>query len=468
MSRNIAVGASRHAVVIGGGIAGIVTARVLADHFERVTLLEREVLTPDTEVRAGVAQGRHAHLLLSAGHHVIERLFPKLGPALEAAGAPLGDHGEDAIAVYPQGRLPRYKANLPMRFVSRGLRERLMRNELLENPRFTLRDGVSVQGLVGEGYGVAGVRLRRAGGAQEEMRADLVVATCGRDAPVVDWLVALGYSAPEETVVDAGLSYSSRWFRLPHAQVGYLAAGELPVAPDQPRGGIALAAEHDAWVVTLIGTAQTPTPHDEAGFLEWAHALTRCPQVEELIRRAEPISPIYGFAKAKNRLRHFDRMKRFPERFVVLGDAAASLNPIYGQGMTVAVLGAEELGKCLAEQRERLGGSSLTGLSRRFQRRLARLQVPAWQMATGEDFRWPGTVGKRPPTQKLVHAYFDTLLQLATEDAEMARAVQWAQHMMAPPSALFRPSVVRRVLERAARPALGKLVAGMGMRMEMA
>ncbi|MRG93919.1 FAD-dependent oxidoreductase [Polyangium spumosum] len=462
MSLSATNGAGRHAIVLGGGIAGLVAARVLTDHFDRVTVLERDKPGSEGAFRAGVPQSRHAHVLLAKGHACVEQLFPGIGDEMEAAGAPLYDVGERCISIYPQGRLLRRRAGVELRLTSRMFRERLIRRRVVEGGRVSFREGVVVQGLVPEGCGVAGVRIRNVeGGAESTVFADLVVAACGREAPVVDWLVALGYPAPREVVVDAGLSYSSRWYRFPRDRRDFYAVAELPGAPDRPRGGVAFMTEHDTWVVTLMGTSRIRTPTDESSFNVWVRALDN-PHIHELITEAEPISPIYGYARTDNRRRLFDRMPSFPERFVVLGDAAASLNPLYGQGMTVGALGALELGACLEEQRERVGGRSLTGLSRRFQRCLARMQEPAWVMATAEDFRWPGTSGERPgPAQKVAEAYFNIILRLATRDPVVHTAMLRVTHMVDPMSELFRPDIVSRVLECSTRPvrkAVGALV----------
>ena len=77
----------RHAVVIGGSMAGLVSARVLADHFDRVTVLDRDRLTDTPEARRGVPQARHVHVLLMSGRKVLERLFPGLVANYLAAGA---------------------------------------------------------------------------------------------------------------------------------------------------------------------------------------------------------------------------------------------------------------------------------------------------------------------------------------------------------------------------------------------
>ena len=85
------IDAKRHpyerAIVIGGGVAGLLTARVLADYFREVTVVERDFRTAQPAFRRGAPQGQHAHLLLDTGMRIIERYFPGVRAALIHAGA---------------------------------------------------------------------------------------------------------------------------------------------------------------------------------------------------------------------------------------------------------------------------------------------------------------------------------------------------------------------------------------------
>jgi 2-polyprenyl-6-methoxyphenol hydroxylase-like FAD-dependent oxidoreductase len=82
---------ARHAVVTGASMAGLLAARTLADHVERVTVLERDAFPPLGEGRRGVPQGRHVHGLMARGREILEDLFPGLTRELVARGAPLSD-----------------------------------------------------------------------------------------------------------------------------------------------------------------------------------------------------------------------------------------------------------------------------------------------------------------------------------------------------------------------------------------
>ena len=53
------------AAVVGGGFAGLVTARVLADFFDEVLVLEQDELEENSGVHPHVPQGKHAHAMLA-------------------------------------------------------------------------------------------------------------------------------------------------------------------------------------------------------------------------------------------------------------------------------------------------------------------------------------------------------------------------------------------------------------------
>jgi 2-polyprenyl-6-methoxyphenol hydroxylase-like FAD-dependent oxidoreductase len=76
-----------HAVVIGGSIAGLISARVLADYFERVTILERDHIEPRPAVHKSTPQGNHLHTVLMGGLRVLSDLYPGFSEKLHAMGA---------------------------------------------------------------------------------------------------------------------------------------------------------------------------------------------------------------------------------------------------------------------------------------------------------------------------------------------------------------------------------------------
>ncbi len=445
-----------HAIVIGGSMAGLLAARVLTDHFDRVTLVERDRFPEGPSPRKGVPQARHLHALLVRGRMILEQLFPGLEAELVAAGAIKMDVSADFRWLSPVGWGPRFQSGVVTISCSRDLLEWNVRRRLAVSDRVRLIEERGVIGLLpnADRTGVIGVRTLPRGhagdkpGETEDLHADLIVDASGRGSHAPQWLAALDYPTPRETAINSYLGYASRIYAPPaNFQADWKALLLQTKPPNMARAGGLLPLEGKRWMVTLGGAARDYPPTDEAGFLEFARSL-RSPILYESIQGAEPLSPIYGYRRTENRLRHYEAMARWPERFVVLGDAACVFNPIYGQGMTTAAMAALTLNRCLKESRSDGG---LGRLARRYQQQLARTNADAWLMATGEDFRYPTTEGgHRDWTTRLMHRYMDEVLLLAAERADVYATFVKVLHLVKPPAALFRPGILARVAMRAA------------------
>lgn len=449
-----------HAAIIGGGMAALWTARILSGHFERVTLIERDQLPAQPTSRAGVPQARHAHILLTGGQRLLEQLFPGLTGALAAAGVPEVDWAANSRICLPTGWTAQYSSGLVTRTCSRDLLEWEIRRRLLSDTRIRLLEGHEVIGLgpLGQNDEVTGVQLRPRPGAHapapegDVLPADLVVDASGRDSRAPEWLAALGYGRPRESIVNAFLGYASRWYERP-ATFGsdWQALLVSPAPPHQPRGGVIYPIERGRWIVTLTGTARDYPPTDEAGFLDFARSLDT-PLLHDAIRDARPLSPIWGYRRTENRLRHYDQLDRRPEGFLVLGDAVCTFNPVYGQGMTASALGALTLDRCLREQRRRHPHGDLGGLAGRFQHRLARSNATPWLLATSEDFRWPLTEGgRRSYRTRIAHHYLDRVLAAVPKERAAQQALLEVLHLVKSPIALAHPRILASVLAEAAR-----------------
>jgi 2-polyprenyl-6-methoxyphenol hydroxylase-like FAD-dependent oxidoreductase len=447
------------ALVLGGSIAGLLAARVLADHFERVTVVERDTLPTGPELRSGVPQARHVHVLLMRGLLFLEDVFPGIRQELERAGALVLNWTSD-WAAFSGGRwAPRYASEYVVVTCSRALLEATIRNRLRLNPRVQLLQHHEATGLLAtaDSGRVCGVTVQARPGAATDaaatrLPAALVVDASGRGSRAPEWLVRLGYQPPAETTIDASLGYSSRWYRRPVSHAGSwrgLLISAVP--PTQPRSGVIYPVEGGRWVVTLGGTAGMYPPTDPDEFLEFAKALAH-PAIYRASRDAEPLTQVYGYRRTENRVRHYERLARLPDGLVMLGDAVCAFNPIYGQGMTVAALGAETLGALLAERRGQDQVAKVTGLTHPFQRRLVKVSAPAWLLATGSDLSWPTTVGgSRSWQDTLVNRYVDQVLNLTTIDEYAHLTFTEVAQMLRPPAALFAPPMIARVARQAVR-----------------
>lgn len=444
-----------HAVVIGGSIAGLLAGRVLADAFEQVTIIERDHFPARPEARKGVPQARHVHVLLKRGQMILEDLFPGIDAELTAAGVPTVDWIADSQALGARGWLPRFPSGLTGLSPSRDLLEWRIRQRLASHERIAFKEACDVIGLLPDrsASGIAGVRVRprneeaRQIGGAEDLAADFVVDASGRDSHAPAWLEALGYAPPQETVINSFLGYASRCYQPPDdGRVDW----KLLLLPRQPpalkRGGAVYLLEGNRWIVTLSGGGKDYPPTDEAGFLEFARSLAH-PALYDAIKDAQPLSPIAGYRRTENRWRHYERLNRWPEGFVAVGDAVCAFNPVYGQGMSVAALGAATLGQLLREQPT----GDLTGLSRRYQKALAKLTAVPWQLATGADFRYAETEGGRPDRKaRLSWRYGDAVRALAQDNRRVYQTFLEVAHLLKPPTALFEPAILAQVVGRAA------------------
>ena len=436
------------AVVLGASLAGLLAARVLTDAYAQVTVIDRDELPAASTHRRGVPHGRHVHGLLARGQQALEELFPGLTAELVAQGVPTGDMLANARLYFSGHRLRQAHTGLVILCASRPFLEGHVRAKVRALPNLTFLDRCDIVGLAttADGRRVAGARvLRRADGSAEEvLRADLVVDATGRGSRTPVWLEGLGCARPEEEQVRIGLGYATRTYRLPPDALG----GDLVVlhgaTPQHPRAGALQVLESDRWMLTLAGILGDHPPTDPDGFLAFARSL-QFPDIYETIRDAEPLDDPVPFRFPASVRHRYERLDRFPDGLLVMGDAVCSFNPIYGQGMSVAALEALTLRRHLER--------GIKPQPHRFFRDLARVVDVPWDIAAGGDLVFPGVQGRRTSKVRLVSAYLARLHAAAVHDASLASAFVRVAGLVARPESLLRPGVVLRVLRASLHPA---------------
>ncbi len=440
---------THHALVIGGSMAGLLTARVLSEHFERVTLIERDHLIDDAQPRKGVPQGRHVHTLLAGGAAILGEYFPDLFAALEEDGAV--SLGPADIRRYQLGRrvapIPGAARSL---WQSRPFLEQHVRAALLARNNVHILDGCSVTRLSMNDERITGVALRHRSGEQreDELAADLVVDASGRGSRAPQWLASLGYGQVEETCVKIDVGYASRVYRCPdQLKSDWKVLIVLGTPPDNKRAGVISPLEGGYWMVTLGGWLRDYPPDDAAGFLEYARSLAR-PDLSEAIKEAEPVTPIVMYKYSANRWRRYERLSRLPEGFILMGDAVCTFSPVYGQGMSVAAMEAKALDTCLREQQGSTGNTHATSFPQRFQQAIAKEIKTAWMLSTGYDLRYPGSEGHRSLGMRLLNWYLSRVIGLTASHPLVAATFFQVWHLLKPLRSLFEPRIVWAVLSR--------------------
>ena len=436
-----------HAIVIGGSIAGLVAARVLAAHFDRVTVYDRDALTTDAVQRRGVPQGRHAHGLLASGLRGLKALFPDLERELIASGAVPGDV-IGSVRWFQHGHFKaQFTSGLDVILLSRPLLESCLRRRVQQLPNVSMVDNARVSALLSDRGRVHGVRVRRPGEPESMAVGDLVVDASGRGSRAPQWLVEMGYARPAVDEVSVGIGYTTRVFhRLPGDLDGDRGIIIAPTPPREMRVGFMLAMEGDRWIAGLGGWLGNHAPSELAAFLEFARLLPR-PEIYDVLRHAEPLGDVATFGFPSSVRRRYERLKRFPSGLLVLGDAICSVNPIYGHGMSLAVLQALALRDSL---------ESRTPLDRLWQPYFAAAASVidgAWTIAAGADFAFRGVIGSRPAGVDAINRYISFVHRAASIDRVVCRKFFDVANLLAPASTLMRPGIVARVARACLLPA---------------
>ena len=443
---------SRRAVVIGAGMGGLTAAAAAAQHFERVTVLERDALPAAPEPRPGTPQARHAHALLAGGLQALNGLFSLFEENLLRAGAVAMRGGLDLRMERPGfDPFPARDLDLRLYAMSRPLLEFTVRQCLQQTPNVEIRTGCRVLEILAGAGGdvVTGIRYETDGATAADMSADLVIDASSRGAPTLDLLKRTGRGDPPETHVGVDMGYTTAVFQTPaDATRDWKAVSLIPAAPDSSRGGFIFPMEGQRWIVSLGGRGNDKPPGDEAGFLEFAKQL-RTPTIYEAIRPARRLGELQRYVFPKSRRRHFGRVSSFPRGLVPIADAICVFNPVYGQGMSVAAQEAVLLGRLLENAPP--DGDAQPMLASMFFEQVESILDTPWASAALPDFLFPDTTGTRPVDLEQTLRFGAALTRLAAREADVHKVVTEVGNLLKPRSVYREPQFMQRVAAEMAK-----------------
>jgi 2-polyprenyl-6-methoxyphenol hydroxylase-like FAD-dependent oxidoreductase len=439
------------AVILGASIGGLLAARVLADFYDTVTVVERDVLPDGPQTRRGVAQGAQPHTLPTRAAGIMDGLFPGFLDELVAGGARVWNDGDLSrlwltFAGHPllrSGKVPDPES-IVIHHAHRPFLEWILRRRVRGIPSVTFLDSHDVVRLTStpQRERVTGVVLApRDSGAERALTADLVVDTTGRGSRTPLFLEQLGYRPPREDKLTVHVTYAS--MRV------YVAPGTLrenfiinAAEPGRPVAFAMFGGEDDTYVLAVQTMAGRPVPTDRAALLK---SLTDVapPHALAAARAAEPLTDVAQYKFPSNRWRRYDKLERVPDRLIVMGDAMCNFNPLYGQGMSVAAIEALILRDCL-EQGEQ-------GLPQRFFGQAAKEIGVAWRAAVASDLALPQIAGNRTVSVRLRNAYLDHVLSAAETEPVIVQIFLRMMNMVNQRAELFHPSTMRQMIARPRR-----------------
>jgi 2-polyprenyl-6-methoxyphenol hydroxylase-like FAD-dependent oxidoreductase len=445
--------AAAHAVVIGASIGGLLAAAALSGSYPRVTLFERDDLPAEPAPRRGVPQSRQLHALQARGVQALDELLPGLRDEMVAAGGVRADMQGDVHWYLDDYLLKPAHTGLEGIGISRPRLEWMIRSRVAALPGVTITDATDVVRLgtvrdpaTGEDQ-VTGVTVRAArtpAAADRTIAADLVIDAAGRGSRTPVWLPELGIEAPPVTKVRAGVTYVTRGYRRDEKQLDGRFGTLLTPYPGRPFGGAVLRQEDDRWVVLIAGMVGTDPPVDEDGMIAYADQLAS-PDIATVMRESTPLTEPLKYTHPGSTRYHYEYLGDRLAGLLVIGDAYCSLNPVYGQGITIAALEALTLGGLLS------AGHSGSSLSSGYFKSVGKLVDEAWQTSASGDLRFPEVEGKRRPGTGLLNAYGEKFRAAASVDPALGEAFLRVANMADRPTKLLSPGMVLRVFRSAGK-----------------
>lgn len=435
------------ALVLGGSVAGLAAAAMLAEHAREVLIVEPDRLGSEPAVRGGVPQSGHSHLLLGRGRQALDALLPGMSADLIAAGAQLVDPRTDA-GWYLDGLKRTPVPGDSLVSLTRPLLESRIRSRVLDLPQVSILPGRAT-GLTVTGTRVDGALVQRDGTTSaERVGADLVVDATGRSSRLTSWLTALGYPAPPKQRVAVEIGYGTCFFRREEGQRVadvMMAHSVRSGRGGRPGAGSVSPVEGGRWMVLITGFAAQQPVRDLDDFMD------RClrdpaPPIRLVAETCEPVSDVAVYRFADNVRRDFHQMPNMPGALVAVGDAVASFNPVYGQGMTSALLHAEALSRWLRS------GPRLERPAGAYFRRVGKLVDAAWTTSAGNDRLLPHVRTGPLSRRDLLHVRLSQMIAIGSlTDPKVAEIFYDVVNMRTHPRRMRQPDVVWRAARASRR-----------------
>ncbi|KAH7875548.1 uncharacterized protein C8R40DRAFT_1104550 [Lentinula edodes] len=471
------------AIICGGSIAGLLTARVCADYFKEVIIVEpEEWLTGEDGMRRFCSEQEHkrtrvmqytslhgSQALLYAG---LRELFPDLDEQCRYSGLGVfpGDRKNNFAGTPIPAPVDSYGGNLPKTIYSgRAGLETLLRRLVLGRgsyPNITQIAGTVVGVLPhseGDASHVSGVKIRRPDLTIEELDASLVVDCTGPTRAGIKWLSQSGYgttnantdSSSKVALQNAKISFDQKLqYSTLTCKVTSETLAKLPIPPDQTPETVTFTlledgVENGRRVIALIrGDGNEISlfaghSSDESVKYESLDSMRSLAQelktyqkrpipgwLYEAIDILEEAQPEIQFSHVRippTAYIQYHRTVNLPSNFVALGDSVLSVDPIYGQGCTKALIGAAVLNKILSNSINTPVTNNKhlpTNFSEEFFKEHFDKTDAFWQLTHLLDYGIPCTTplpGENLEAGSLVRWYLRRVQILATKDAQAAR-----------------------------------------------
>lgn len=440
-----------HGLVLGGSHTGMLAATALARHVDTVTVVERDHYPEGPGQRKGVPQAHHAHLFVAGGVRAVESLLPGSTERLLAEGAHHIGLPENSLTLNAHGWQHRFPESQFVMTCGRELLDWVVRDQTLRNEKITVLEGTDVVDLCGDMQRVTGAVVREADGSNRQIDADLVVDARGRGSRARQWFAAQGREVEEE-VLDLRLRYVTRVFEPPpktmeefHAVVNLFSD---PAVPGPVSNAVMLPIEGGRWMLTTSGVRGGEPPTDDDAFFDYLHQLAH-PLIAELIALAEPRTSVAVTRTTSNRRTYYERLDSWPDGLIVVGDALAAFNPIYGHGLSAAALGVVAMDQVLDQH------GVGDGVARHILDAVGGVVDEPWQWATAQDIQYLDQEADEDNNlRNQMGDFVKSFMDSGPVQPVVSAALLDVHTLSAPQSSLQEPHVISAVRRGARRPVL--------------
>jgi 2-polyprenyl-6-methoxyphenol hydroxylase-like FAD-dependent oxidoreductase len=450
----------RQVIIVGGGIAGLLSARVLSRYFDQVTVIEQDdkESVHRLDSRKGVPHALHSHFLMLKGMTIIRQLFPTIDQELSKRGAKEIDVYRD-IQLYRGAWLPNFESGKSTFLQTRPLLEEAIRSLVEPYPNIQFQYGEKIEGLLtneAQTRLVGVYSLNKNSPEPHRFFGDLIVDAMGRNTLFPSWIHSLGYPSLPKTEVYNDIYYCSRIYETPKdLTINWVCKNIRQTIPFKKKAGVVMEVEGNGearqWLVTLVGQLGDYPDNSEDGFIEFASQLEQ-PDIYDFIKQAKAVTPISSFRSPSSFHYQYEKSSRLPDGFIAIGDSFYTLNPVFGQGMSACAIAIHALDQCL----EKFGGTSQKLQCHYFKDTAHLLNIP-WKQTLNQDLLYPEIKGKRPFGFKLLSWYKGKLLQLC-QDPVVGKTIYQVINLEKPSKSLFRPSMILKVFGLASRQIYQKIL----------
>lgn len=332
-------------VVAGGGVGGLLAAAAVGAAGGSCLVLERDPVPLGPEVRRGVPQGSQLHNVLSRGQRSMEALLPGILEELLDAGASVASVGDQTLVSEYGASMPLRPLGLHILSAPQPVIEATVRRRVAALPGVDLLAGVSATDLILEGERATGLVTDAPG--VRTVHADIaVIDATGASARAVAWVEQQLRSTPQVETVARGRWYASAVVARPDEWIGDPKFRMwFPSAPGG-RGLLMSPAGPDRWYLSANGSEPDEPPHDARGLIDHCAEVTSGSDPSIPVDPSAVVSAVNVYRRPIARWRRWDLWEAPLEGLLVVGDAVATLDPLQGQGLSVAAWHAAYLVDC--------------------------------------------------------------------------------------------------------------------------